>query len=211
MKKLFFLFFIVFTFSSAYSQVKIGVQVSPIFTVNRITSFSDSLALNPNGARLRMMAGPIFDFFLKENYYFSTGLLYAPKVVGFDASINKSNVEFEETYISQYIRVPLTFRLYTNEISLDNRIYVQFGLTADINIHEEAKSSDNFLVQDFTLVDGTAVIGLGLEHRIGYQTTIFGGFSYSRGLVNTVSDHVNLDDDIKSRNDIFAIDFGIFF
>ncbi|MFW5761728.1 MAG: hypothetical protein ACOCXH_12180 [Cyclobacteriaceae bacterium] len=60
-------------------------------------------------------------------------------------------------------------------------------------------------------MDGTALIGLGLEHRVGYNTSIFGGFSYSRGLINTVGNHVNLDEAIKNRNDIFSLDFGIFF
>lgn len=213
MKKLFLLFFLLFVFAAteAQVQVRMGVQASPIFTVNRVKSLSDSVNLTPDGTRLRMMAGPVFDFMLRENYYFSTGILYSPKVVGFNASYENSTREFDEQYVLQYLRVPLSLRLFTNEISLDNRLYVQFGITADIKIYEEAGSRDAFLVNDFTTFDGTALIGLGLEHRIGYNTFIFAGFSYSRGLVNTVSNHVNLDDDIKSRNDIFSLDLGVFF
>jgi hypothetical protein len=213
MKKLPLLFFILFMTIAAEAQIQVrmGIQASPIFTANRVRSLSDTLNLTPDGARLRMMAGPIFDFMLRENYYFSTGILYAPKIAGFNASFENNTREFDEQYVLQYLRVPLTFRLFTNEISLDNRLYVQLGLTADIKIYEEADSKNAFQVNDFTLLDGTALIGLGLEHRIGYNTTIFAGFSYSRGLVNTVSNHVNLDGDIKSRNDIFSLDMGIFF
>ncbi len=213
MKKLFLLFFTVFFLSAAEAQVQVrmGVQASPIFTINRVSTFSDSLNITPDGARLRMMAGPILDFMLRENYYFSTGILYTPKIVGLNASNQISSQQFDEQYILHYLRVPLTFRLFTNEISLDNRIYVQVGLTADVKIFEEPDSNDAFLINNFSFVDGTALIGLGLEHRVGYNTSIFGGFSYSRGLINTVGNHVNLDEAIKNRNDIFSLDFGIFF
>jgi hypothetical protein len=210
MKKLSFLFCFILLASGLYAQVRVGVQVSPIFTVNRVEAASDTLALTPDGARLRVAAGPVFDFYLKENYYFSTGILYTPKIAGFDTEFS-NNTDNQEVYTLQYFRIPLTLRLFTNEIGLDNRIYVQFGVSADIKIHDELIDGEQQLIENFAIADGSALVSIGLEHRIGYQTAVYGGFSYSRGLVNTVTDHEALEDDIASRNDIFSLDIGLFF
>ena len=211
MKKLIIFFIFLFISHFSYSQFRISLQLSPLFSVNRVEESSDSLSITPGGARLKLAGGAVFDVFLKENYYFSTGALYVPKYIGLTILHENDNREITQDYNLQYLRIPLTFRVFTNEISLDKRIYFQFGLTGDIKLNEKNDSDEPVYIQKFSTFDGSALIGFGLEYRVGYNTTIFGGFSYSRGLVNVVDNQVELDGDLEVRNDIFGIDVGIYF
>ena len=211
MKKLIIFFTFLFISHSGYSQFRISLELSPLFSVNRVEASSDSLSITPGGAKAKISAGAVFDFFLKENYYFSTGAFYVPKHVGLSIFLENEDREIEENHKLQYLRIPLTFRVFTNEISLDKRIYFQFGLTGDIKLNEKTDTREPLFVEKFTTFDGSALIGFGLEYRVGYNTTIYGGFSYSRGLVNVVDEQIEIDSDLEVRNDIFEIDLGIYF
>lgn len=211
MKKLLFCVSFLLFFNTIQAQVRIGLQLSPAFSINRVESESDSIDLTPNGAGLKIGGGPVIDFLLRENYYFSTGLFYYTKRAGFTAELENQNREIEEVYHLQYLRIPLTLRLFTNEIALDRRIYFRVGLTGEIKLNERDEDDNQIIVERFSTFDGSALIEFGLEYRVGYNTTLFGGFSYTRGLINVVDQQVRLDSNIESRNDLFAINFGVFF
>ena len=105
----------------------------------------------------------------------------------------------------------MTLRLFTNEIALDRRIYFRVGLTGEFKLNERDQDEGQIIVERFSTFDGSALIEFGLEYRVGYNTTLYGGFSYTRGLVNVIDQQVALDSDIESRNDLFAFNFGLFF
>ncbi|WP_185154207.1 porin family protein [Fulvivirga sp. M361] len=203
---------LLFLAGGSLAQFKIGLQMTPILSTNRITADSDTLNIETNGTGLRFAFGPIIDVQIKENYYFSSGLLFVSKRAGIEASRpGDAGTPIRETYKLQYLRVPLALKLFTNEISIDKKIYFKLGTTMEFNIEEEAKDKANFLVDNFKFFDSSLLAGIGLEYRLGVNTTIFGGFTYNRGLLNVVSDQAPLDTDLTLKNDYVGIDLGVKF
>ncbi|MEO1097002.1 MAG: porin family protein [Bacteroidota bacterium] len=197
---------------SANAQFKLGIQFSPTLSTNRIEANSDSLNLDTDGTGLRMALGPIIDYQIKDNYYFSSGLLFVSKRVGVEATrVDGSGLPNRETYSLQYLQVPISLKLFTNEISIDKKFYFQMGTTMEFAIDEKSKEDENFLIEDFALFDASLLLAFGLEYRLGVNTTLFGGFSYHRGLFNVVSDQVALDTDLRFKNDYLGLDVGIKF
>lgn len=198
----------------SFSQFTLGLKFSPNISTNRVDASSDSTAFGSDGTGLRMAIGPIADFEIRENYFLSTGLLFVSKRVGVEATTNNSantQTTYKEEYSLQYLQVPITLKLFTNEVALDKKIYFQVGGTLDFNINEEPKSQDNFLVEDFLIFDSSLLIGMGLEYKVGVNTVLFGGLTYQRGLVNAISEHAPLDGDFSLKNDYISLDLGVKF
>jgi hypothetical protein len=196
--------------TSAFSQFKLGFQFSPILSTNRVDLKSTTTNLDSDGTALRLAVGPIVDVQLTENYYFSSGILFCSKRAGFESRVG-ANPPIKEDYNLQYVQVPISMKLFTNEVALDKKIYFQVGGAFEFNVKEEANNDNNVLIEDFRLFDASLLAGLGLEYKIGTSTLLFGGFSYHRGLVNAVSKHIDVGGDIKLKNDYIAIDFGVKF
>lgn len=191
-----------------YTQTKMGLKFSPVLSVNRVNSDSDTQNFSTNGVGARVSFGPIIDFFLRENYYFSTGLLYTPKRAGIKASRNNETIE--EEYSLQYLQIPVTLKLFTNELALDKRLYFQVGGLNEIKLNEKDNEGD-VLVEKFRFFDFSLLVGLGLEYRLGVDTTVFGGISYNRGIFNVASRQSGGYDDFKLKNDLLSLDFGMKF
>ncbi len=212
MRKNILLVLLVMLSTSAFSQFKLGFQFSPLLSANRVQYNSDAIDLDSDGTGFRVAFGPIVDIQLTDNYYVSSGILFASKRAGFEAIDRTTGTSRTEEYSLQYVQIPATMKLFTNEVSLDKRLYFQFGGNIELNIQEEADSRDNVLVDNFRFFDFSLLAGLGMEYRLGTSTIAFGGISYHRGLVNAVSDQgEGLDDDIILKNDYIGLNFGIKF
>lgn len=215
MRNLFLLFFMLFTVQTAYAQSKIGIKFSPTLSTNRAslvsgTGYDD---VNPNGVGGRFIFGPIFDLFVTDNYYFSTGLLFAPKRIGISAT--GANVSTtappQQVYNLQYLQLPANLKLFTNELALDTRVYFQLGGSLDVKISSKPQADYNTpLIERTRLFDFSIQLGAGVEYRLGYNTILFGGFMYNRGLVNAVTrSRDDLVMDVK--NDLLGLDLGVKF
>ncbi|MDH5474990.1 MAG: PorT family protein [Cyclobacteriaceae bacterium] len=205
-----------FSITSYAQKMKLGIQMSPGLSSSRIVSKPvtpvDSY-ISDNGSKLSFRFGPIADFALTETYFFTTGILFSSKSVAISYNDDIAPVILVEEYKLQYLQLPIALKLYTNEISLDTRIFVSMGLMTEINISE--KQVDNYitpLITDFTFFDASLFIGGGVEYAIGTNTSIYGGVSYNRGLFNSISDvRVVRGDDLKIFNDLINLDIGVKF
>ncbi|ELR69282.1 hypothetical protein C900_05166 [Fulvivirga imtechensis AK7] len=195
--------------SIGFAQFKLGFKFSPTISTNRIDSDSGEASFSSDGAGLRFTAGLIADYPLTENYYFSSGILLASKRGAFKAKTATTTTT--EEYALQYIQVPVTLKLFTNEVSLDKRIYFQVGGTIEFNVKEEPRKDSYVFVEDFRLFDTSLLVGVGLEYKVGVNTIVFGGFTYSRGLLNTIDKHLPLDEDVILKNDYIGLDLGVKF
>lgn len=211
MRKNLLLIVFLFTSSISFGQFKLGFQFSPTISTNRVDSDSETVSFSTDGAGLRFTAGPIADFPITENYFVSTGILFVSKRAAFKAVQQQDNLTAKETYNLQYVQVPLSLKLFTNEVALDKKIYFQMGATMEFNVKEEPDKDTYVFIEDFKLFDSSLLFGVGLEYKVGLNTIVFGGFSYHRGLTNTVADHVAFDDDIILKNDYIGLDMGIKF
>lgn len=211
-KRIVFILLFTSSLTTAFSQATVGFTFSPNLSTNRVDYDRDSQNrdFTSNDTGLRFSGGPILDIELTENYYLSTGVLFISKRAGVTG--REDLMTREEVYNLQYVALPATLKLYTNEISLDTRVYFQFGSTLEFLVSQKEKNEDNIYVTDFRFFDTSLLFGIGAEYRAGYNTSIFGGFSYSRGLIDSVDETMpQVENNLIIKNDLLSLNLGIKF
>ncbi|MEP1034234.1 porin family protein [Ekhidna sp.] len=204
MKKFLFVL-LIFLSVGSMAQVKLGLKLAPVITSNRAKN--DAQTVENDGSKMKFSIGLVADKTLSDTYYLSTGLIYLPK----RASFRNADGTVEEEYKLQYLQIPATLKLFTNELAPDMKAYLQIGTALEIKVFDEAEDPTFVNVEKFTPIDVPVILGAGIEYRAGINTTIFGGFSYQRGLINTVNEASAAFEDLQLRNTIFSIDFGVKF
>ena len=193
---------------SAQAQTKLGIKFGPNIAMNRIDNFADTVSHEKFGTGFRFMIGPILDIQLTNNYYVSTGIIFNSKRTGLRYVDVPNDVRLDNAPTLNYISIPATMKLYTNEIDLDKKLYLQFGGNIDILSGQPARRYELF--QKAWFMDLSLLIAAGLEYNVGIDTRIFGGFSYQRGLFNVVREH-QFNDQFRIWNDIISIELGVKF
>lgn len=209
MRKLILLVAAILALQTVQAQSKIGIKFSPTLSTNRINDEDPAYAFSSNGVGGRFIFGPIVDLFITDNYYFSTGLLYAPKRAGLTIT-PPTGGRIQETYKLQYLQVPATLKLFTNELALDTRVYFQLGGLLEVKINEKPQQNTFIYIDRFRPFDIGIHLGTGVEYRLGYNTLLFGGFYYNRGLINSVTRTFG-DVDVNIKNDLVGLDIGVKF
>ena len=209
MKRYLLIFFFFLSSTLAFAQIKVGVQVSPTLSFNRVSGESANLNFSGDGVGGRILAGALVDYMLTENYFVSSGLFFVPKRVGLRDG--GSPQQIQEAYKLHYLQIPATMKLFTNEVALDTRIYFQGGFAFDIKLKEDKLSDEVRYVEDFGFVDASLLLAVGAEYRYGYNTILFGGFSYRRGFGNVVRNAIPGAQDLLIKNDLFSLDLGVKF
>ncbi|MEO1256498.1 MAG: porin family protein, partial [Bacteroidota bacterium] len=197
---------------SAFGQARLSLKFSPLVTSNRVTFSSDTLSISNDGLNPRFSLGLIVDKPITDTYSFSTGLVYLPK--GVSISTNGSNggsFRVDEEYRLQYLQIPLTFKLFTNEVHPGLKIYFQVGGGLEVLLHDEPRNDDFEVVEDFSFFDASVILGGGVEYKLGSSTILYGGISYQRGLINIINETISLENDLEIRNTVVSLDLGIKF
>jgi len=212
MKKFVFLFLFLVAFAQVEAQkVKVGLKLAPAMSFNRMSTEELDYKFDPDGLGARFAFGPIFDYYLGENYDFHTGVLFVPKRVGITATkeILDPDSAWSESYKLQYIQIPLALKMYTDELGGGKKIYFLVGGLLDIKIFEEPSDPSNVLIDRFRFVDISALLGAGLQTQIS-GTTLETGLSYCRGLGNVAKDRYK-DMNYTVKNDLICLDIVIKF
>lgn len=204
MKKFLFLLLILLSIGSM-AQVKLGLKLAPVISSNRAKN--DAQTVENDGSKMKFSIGLIADKTLSDTYYLSSGLIYLPK----RASFRNADGTVEEEYKLQYLQIPATLKLFTNELAPDMKAYLQVGGALEIKVFDEAEDPSFTNIEKFTPVDIPVILGAGIEYRLGINTTLFGGVSYQRGLINAVNEASAAFEDLQLRNTIFSIDLGVKF
>ena len=195
--------------SITYGQVKVGFNILPGLSVNRISSESDTLTFSNDGVGYKIALGVFFDFETKKNYYFSTGLYWFPKRVGFKV-MHSENVS-AQSFNLQYIQIPFNFKFMTDEFSIDKKFFFQAGLAFEMKVDEKGRHLENIYLEKFNFWDIVLDFGVGIDMKLGQNTTLFTGITYYRGLLNVVKPQPFLKGDLKAKNDYWAINLGMKF
>lgn len=215
-KKSILVIFMLLMGSAAMSQVQMGFKFSPYWTSNRI-DIENSTQVDSDGNGLRFTFGPIVDISIddNENYFFSTGLWLSSRRAGISYLNESAQVptRINQSYNLQYLSIPATMKLYTQEVMLDKRIFFQFGPTMDLKVSEKQKEGDkdNSLIEGFRFFDISIFMSIGLDWHLGGTTRLFGGLTYSRGLINAASKPISALDEMTYKNDMFGIELGVMF
>lgn len=210
------------TIGAASAQVEIGLKVSPSVTNLRADSPS-AYGFQGESSKLGIGGGLIVDYFFGENYAFSTGLELTGKggkISYFDATLNRRQ---EQKIGLQYLQVPVTVKLFTNDVTTDTKVYFQLGGSLNAAIAgrvngdkryvdpatgQETKASKHAIIPDASLRGG-----IGIEYQLGQSTKMIAGVSYHRGLFNIdrYFDKERGFTDVQLKNSEFALDLGIKF
>ena len=109
------------------------------------------------------------------------------------------------------MQIPVTLKLFTNEIAPDFKAYLRIGSGLEIKVFDEPKDPAYITIEKFNPMDIPVILGAGVEFRAGINTMLFGGFSYQRGSVDVVNEAATGAEDLQLRNTIFSIDPGLKF
>lgn len=210
-------------------KVRLGLRFAPGFSYSRINEDLDSLSLKSRGTGIRFFVGPEINFVLGENYVFTTGIWYNTKRTSIRV-LDSAYANLSEVYNLQYIQIPVTLKLYTNDIAVDTKLYFQLGATFDTRIQDKqlkVSNPTNQLINNFSRFDASSLLGAGIQLQMGQNTYVSGGISYMRGLLNpgnlTPAYYKGIDANgvpilidfsktgVQIKNDLIALDLGIRF
>ena len=212
-KSFLFLSFILVGALACFSQTKLGLKFSPLFSSHKISLKSDQLEVYQGKTATRMSIGLIVDHPLTDTYFLSSGLIYLPKRVSINLEEENGGTAPTnpfESYDLNYLQVPLSLKLFTNEIAPDISLFFQVGLILEFKIFEQALNEDYEFISKFNFFDTAAIIGTGIEYRLGINTMFFSGISLQKGLINIIN-QTNPEYPLVIRNQIVSIDIGMKF
>lgn len=163
------------------------------------------------------------DYFFGQNYAFSSGL----QLVGKGGTISYFNESDQKRYEQkigiQYLEIPVTVKLFTNDVATDTKLYFQLGgslggaIAGKINgnkrFTDPVTGNENKALDYVILPDAAVLLGFGAEYQLGQSTKVFAGLSYHRGLLNIDNYFEDERDfsDVTLKNSEFALDLGIKF
>lgn len=211
---------------TASAQVEIGLKLSPSVTNLRAESPS-SLSFQNEKSKLTIGGGLIVDYFFGQNYAFSTGVQLVGKggTISYlePATSTQPARRYEQKIGIQYLEVPVSVKLFTNDITTDTKLYFQLGgtlggaIAARVDGNKrytspttgnETKALDHVITPEIA-----ALLGFGVEYQLGQSTKVLAGVSYHRGLLNV--DKYFEDErkfsDVNLKNSEFALDLGLKF
>lgn len=222
MKKITLLLLFLMAGFTSMAQVEIGLMVSPTVSGTRFVA-EDKYNFKKEGGKLGLGVGVVADYFFSQNYAFSTGLIYRSK--GGEISYSYTREENGATVTTsekddnslQYIELPLTLKLFTNEVAPGTIVYFQVG--GSLNTKVSAKVDDKKVIDGekvlkrFNIFEADALLGGGAEFQMGESTKLFAGLTYHRGLTNFDDYYTKVlgDNNIGLKNSGFSLDVGVKF
>ncbi len=216
MKKIVFgLLFALFatnSFAQSDASFRLGLTAHPNFGFLKVEDGKGS------GTSTGFTYGLIGDFEFAENYSFATAFTVTT-INGSGELVNlkpfhsgANNNKYDVKYKMQYIEIPLSIKLKTDENN-NMKWYGQFGLTTDFRIGArwDVEGSGATNIDDKKATDNTKffragmLIGGGVEYRISGKTSLLGGLTYNNGLTNIAKDGQTV------KNHYVGINLGVFF
>ena len=202
---------VILVINASIAQTKLGLKLTSSIITQRISHSYDSIGIINGSNAFNPSVTLFLDLPISKNYFFSTGIGYISKRVNLKVNGSNDNLLQTKSYNIQYIQLPATLKLYTNEIALDKKLYFQFGPLVEIAVHNKENNQDMKLINEIQPADITLLFGAGLEIQLAPQTAMQIGINYSRGLVNIVKETEFNDNDLVIKNDLYGIDIAIKF
>jgi hypothetical protein len=210
---------------AAFAQVEIGLKVSPSISYLRTDSPS-ATSFSSESSKFSFGGGIFMDYFFGENYAFNTGLFLTGKggTISYTDRSGSVTARVEQKIAMQYLEVPLTVKLFTNEVAPDTRIYFQVGGSLAIPVQTRINGQKNYIDPFNSNSESTAgshvfdvdanIIGaVGAEYQLGQSTKFLAGLSYHHGLIDTdrYFEKTRNFDSVNIKNSIFSLDLGLKF
>lgn len=208
---------------TSMAQVEIGLMLSPTIAGNRFVA-ENKYNLEKESSSLHLGVGIVADYFFAQNYAFSTGLLYRGKGSEIKYNYSRDNgsgatvtTAGKDDISLQYIELPVTLKLFTNEVAPGTVAYFQVG--GSLNTKVAAKVNDRKVIdaekvlKRFNIFELDVLLGGGVEYQMGQSTKVFAGLTYHRGLTD-IDDYYEKqlgDKNISMKNNSVSLDLGVKF
>lgn len=192
---------------------------------------SDTKGLESDGSLNRFSYGLITEFRIAENYAFATGIDISYRGGKLIREVKSKKNDTTTTVVSeerkklQYIELPLTLKLKTNEIG-HLRYYLQVGVAPGFNLrargdlktttqvsavgynppNSSLEIDDQDIGEDINNIIVSMVIGAGVEYNLSGTTNFFGGIVFNNGFTD-ISDFK----DEKYVSNFIGLNLGILF
>ena len=202
--------FVLFLGGYALGQdYQIGIKVAPTLSNSRTSAESSGTSLQRDGSAVKFLLGAFVDIPFKANYYFSGGVNFASKVT--KLTLNTQTTSLAEEYDHEFLQIPLLLKLYTNEVTLDTKVFFNFGVVPEIRLNSSTESDTGLIINDFQDFDLAGNFGAGVERGIGVNTRVFAALNYNIGFINMVATQVSTFGDIAVKSNLFTLEFVIKF
>ena len=219
------------SFSQAYKSykpIRLGLKASP--NIGWISPETPNYS--SDGLRVGLSYGLIADFAIAANYYVGSGIQISHH--GGEVSIPGENYNYEDSdnsndeivrvdrlYQLQYLDIPLTLKLLTNEIGYIT-YFGQFGVGLGANLSAKGEDilitettehtiSDPDIKSDISFIRASLIIGLGLEYSLAENASILFGVEYNNGFTNLIKSKPELVDKHNATTDYIQLTIGILF
>lgn len=236
MKKIFAIIFTLVITGSSFAQdnggsiskFRFGFKVAPSLAWMK----PDMKNFSSDGSKLGFIYGIMMDYNIAKNYALSTGLevSYRGGKIKYSYTYNSStnnpnSFSGDDTYNLQYIELPFTIKMKTNEIGYMT-YFGQFGFQPAFKIsakedYSQTKTTPNSTKTtedtdagvNVSAVNVSILFALGLEYRISGNTAIVGAFQFSNGFTDVLTgdNHDDTDLELKAISNYMSINVGVFF
>lgn len=220
------------TYGQSDRPFRFGLHFSPLIGWLK----PDAVDYESDGSILNINYGFSTEFMIAPNYTFATGLdiltnggklnfPHAMKINETDSMAMPGTLS--RKYQTQYLQVPLTIRMRTNEMGYLT-FYGQFGFTAGFNL--SAKANDEFdyagsstggkinnenvdIQDDISFFRAGMLIGLGAEYSLGGSTALTAGVTFNNGFTDILSGQNAIDENRKENaiSNVLEITLGVIF
>lgn len=205
-----------------------GLKITPSIAWLR----TDSKGVESDGSKFGFCYGLITEFKFSDHYSFATGLdvTYRGGKLRQTTETNDNIIKTvsiaESSSTLQYIELPVTLKLKTNEIGYLT-YYLQAGLAPGINIRSRGdikintqtttlatnstvtsnvEFTDEDIQDDINNINLSMIIGGGVEYTLSGSTVLLVGLQFNNGLLD-VSD----SEDLKMNSNMLGLSVGILF
>ncbi len=218
-------------FSQAYKEnrlLRLGLKASPNLGWLR----PETKDFENDGVKMGFSYGLISDFRISDNYYVSSGLfithwsgrLNMPATEEIDEIDDDDIADFTQSrlYKLQYLEIPLTLKLLTNEIGYIT-YFGQFGVSVAANIDADGEDTyvaegetdividDPDIKSDITFMRAALVIGGGLEYSLAENASIVIGAEYNNGFSNLIKSKPEHASKHSALTNYFQLTLGVIF
>jgi len=183
------------------SKFNFGLKLSPTIAWFK----AEGTGVESGGAKIGFAYGLIADINFAKNYSFETGIdvtyrggktksIYVDPLTG-------TTYEGKRTITLQYIELPITLKLKTNEIGYMT-YFGRVGFAPGVNI----RASNDISKKNVNPINLSLIVGLGAQYSLGGKTALLLGLTYNNGFLDIAK-----EDNEKLASSFIALDLGIMF
>ncbi len=201
-----------------FRRVRMGIQIAP----SVIWLKANSNGLDGNGTKLGFSYGLIFDFHFNRNYAIGTGLNVGYRGGKLTVDNDLLVDEYDAVYTLQYLQLPVTLKLKTNEIGYFT-YFGQIGVEPGINIRGRGTDINNYYTSSnkenirsqINPFNVSLFIQAGLEYSLGGNASISLSPFFSNGFIDVFRDKkMDYLGELKkydARSNVLGLSVGVMF